>query len=139
MRGDDPATLECRFPGTMESVAEARSWLRGLLVKFEVPECAAENAVLVLSELATNSARHSCSAGPQGSYRVRLRRGVSCLRLEVTDAGGISEPRMRRNGTPDPWAESGNGLLLVEAVTTHWWTRSTAHGRTVGAELALNP
>jgi serine/threonine-protein kinase RsbW len=141
---DPPGTVEHSFPGTKESVAEARTWLRTWLEKLAVPESVAEHAVLVLSELASNSVLHSRSAGPHHSYLVRLRRGVSKLRLEVIDAGGRTEPRARRNGSPHPFAdclgqEGGHGLALVEAFTQRWWTRGDEAGRTVGAELALEP
>jgi serine/threonine-protein kinase RsbW len=145
---DTPSTAESSFPGTKESVALARSWLAAWMDKFGIAEGPAADAVLVLSELATNAAVHSRSSAPHGSYLVRLRRGVSKLRLEVTDAGGRSEPRARRNaqlgnGSPHPFAdpvgqESGHGLALVEAFTTRWWTRGDESGRTVGAEIALN-
>jgi serine/threonine-protein kinase RsbW len=139
---DPPGTVECSFPGTKERVAQARSWLRAMLEKFGIGEEAGENAVLVLSELATNSAVHSRSSGPHGHYLVRLRRGVNVLRVEVVDAGGRTEPRARRNGSPHPFAaeslgEGGHGLALVEAFAIRWWTRGTEKGRTVGAEIAV--
>jgi serine/threonine-protein kinase RsbW len=137
--GDCPGTVERSFPGTKDSVAQARSWARAMLEKFGIGDGIGEDAILVLSELATNAAIHSRSAGPHGHYLVRLRRGVTALRMEVVDAGGRTEPRARRNSTPHPFAESGHGLALVEAFTTRWWTRGNGKGRTVGAELALNP
>jgi hypothetical protein len=33
--------------------------------------------------------------------------------------------------------ESGHGLPLVEALTTHWWTRGDSRSRTVCAEILL--
>jgi serine/threonine-protein kinase RsbW len=139
---DCPGTVEHSFPGTKDSVALARSWLREMLEKFGIGDGVGEDAVLVLSELATNAAIHSRSSEPHGHYLVRLRRGVNALRLEVVDAGGRTEPRARRNGNPHPFADSlgqegGHGLALVEAFTTRWWTRGNEKGRTVGAELAL--
>jgi anti-sigma regulatory factor (Ser/Thr protein kinase) len=52
-------TAERAFHGTKDSIAKARAWLRTWLEKFAVPEAAAEDAVLVLSELTTNAALHS--------------------------------------------------------------------------------
>jgi serine/threonine-protein kinase RsbW len=148
-----PGTVESSFPGTKASVSLARAWLSSWLEQFCVKEGPAANAVLVLSELATNAATHSRSSDPHGSYLVRLRRGVKTLRVEVVDAGGRTEPRARRghqsdsrqpsNGSRPPVAdtvaeEGGHGLALVEAFTTRWWTRGTEQGRTVGAEIALD-
>jgi serine/threonine-protein kinase RsbW len=132
--------------GWKDGVARARTWLRTWLDTFGVPPAAAADAVLVLSELATNAAVHSRSSGPHGSYLVRLRRGVTRLRLEVVDAGGRTEPRAQRTHPSDrdplrvagPGAVgSGYGLALVEAFSLCWWTRGDERGRTVGAEIAL--
>jgi anti-sigma regulatory factor (Ser/Thr protein kinase) len=154
-----PRSAEQSFPGTPGSIADMRTWARTWLAKLGVPGAAAEDAVLVLSELCTNAVLHTRSSRIHGSYLVVLRRGVSMLRMEVTDAGGVSEPRARRHGprgngrlgnacppiAPDTALadfvvrERGHGLALVEAFTTRWWTRGNPSSRTVGAELPLEP
>jgi serine/threonine-protein kinase RsbW len=141
--GDDgvPARAECAFVGTRDGVARARAWQRAWMDAVGVGEPAASDAVLVLSELATNAVLHSRSSGPYGSYLVRLCRGRAWLRVEVVDAGGRTAPRARRRGglPPRPGAaqESGYGLALVEAVSVGWWICGDETGCTVGAEIAL--
>jgi anti-sigma regulatory factor (Ser/Thr protein kinase) len=133
------STSECSFPGVKQSVSESRAWLGHELELAGVSPAVIADAALVLSELVTNSVVHSRSAGPLGSILVRLRLGVTKVRLEVSDAGGAGEPRARRNGQPEPLAQSGHGLALVEHCTTRWWTRGDSNGRTVGAEIAREP
>jgi serine/threonine-protein kinase RsbW len=130
--------VERSFPGVKESVPEARAWVRRELEEHKVPERPLEDALLVSSELVTNSILHSRSAGPDSTVCVRLRLGVTTLWLEVTDSGGVHEPKIRRNGHPQPLAESGHGLTLVDHYTTRWWTIGDTRGRTVGAEIVLD-
>jgi anti-sigma regulatory factor (Ser/Thr protein kinase) len=154
----EEAVAEAGFSGALESVPEARAWARGPLERLDVPEDKAEDALLVLSELCTNSVRHSRSGGPLGSYLVRLRRGVTRLRIEVTDAGGDGEPLARHPGpghdhrhnghsptlrgaatATESLDEGGHGLALVEAFAARWWVSGGPGGRTVHAEIALDP
>lgn len=137
-------TIERSFPGVKESVPQSRAWVGKELELAGVASGVVADAVLVLSELVTNAVVHSCSSGPHGSVLVRVYFGVSRLRLEVTDAGGVGEPRARRDGHRPALGdavldESGHGLALVEAFATRWWTRGDSRGRTVCAELVRTP
>ena len=125
------------FPGTTDSVPQARSWLGAWLDSLGVTNGLAADATLVLSELATNAATHTRSAGPHGSYTVRAFLDLDTLQVEVDDAGSVHEPR---TPTPesflDPLAEHGRGLALIDLYTTRWWTTGDTTGRTVTAELS---
>ena len=75
-----------------------------------------ENAQLLVSELVTNSVRHS--GAPEGDdlvVRVHLWRGK--CRLEVEDQGrdGVIAPRL-----PDRAGGSGLGLNLVQMLSERW-------------------
>ena len=130
-------TAERCFPGTTDSVTQARTWLGAWVESLGVTNGLAADAALVLSELATNAATHTRSAGPHGSYTVRAFLGLDTLQVEVDDAGSINEPR-----TPeptvlfDPLAEHGRGLALIDLYTARWWSEGDATGRTVTAELS---
>ena len=130
-------TAERCFPGTTDSVPQARTWLGAWLESLGVTNGLAADAALVLSELATNAATHTRSAGPHGSYTVRAVLDLETLQVEVDDAGSPSEPR---TPTPDalidPLAEHGRGLALIDLYTTRWWTKGDHTGRTITAELS---
>ncbi|MER7999628.1 MULTISPECIES: ATP-binding protein [unclassified Streptomyces] len=91
---------------------------------------AAEDVLLVVSELVTNACLHA--DGPDGLL-------VSCaakvLRVEVTDRGtGRPEPRTpHRAGRP-----GGHGMFIVQRLCLDWGVvhRTGAAGKTVWAELA---
>jgi len=69
---------------------------------------------LLVSELVTNSVRHSGSASP-----IRLRAWVRDrgVRLEIAD-GGFGFEADSPGGASE--AESGRGLLILEALTDRW-------------------
>ena len=129
-------TAERCFPGTTDSVPQARSWLGAWLDSLGVTNGLATDAALVLSELATNAATHTRSAGPHGHYTVRVVLDLDTLQVEVADAGSPNEPR---TPTPesllDPLAEHGRGLALIDLYAARWWTEGDTTGRTVTAEL----
>lgn len=81
-----------------------------------------DDVVLVVSELVTNSVRHSQSAG----IDVTIRSVDGRIRVEVTDDGP--------GFTPDSPRGEGLGLRLVEKLSDRWGLTS-ADQFTVWAEL----
>jgi two-component sensor histidine kinase len=76
---------------------------------------AADDAILCVSELATNAVLHSNSGQPGGSFTVRaVVRDGGRLRIEVTDQGGPWAPH------PDHAAGHGRGLLIVSRLAADW-------------------
>ncbi|MFF7308788.1 ATP-binding protein [Streptomyces sp. NPDC008137] len=74
-----------------------------------------ERASHVVAELAANAATHGRLPGR--SFRLTLHVVGATLRIEVTDTRGDRLPALR---VPDGVAESGRGLLLVEALADRW-------------------
>ncbi|MFE9662200.1 ATP-binding protein [Streptomyces sp. NPDC005955] len=92
-----------------------------------------DGAPLVVAEPAANAALHG-SSDRQG-FRLALTVTASALRIEVSDTAGHRVPGTRE---PDEDAESGRGLLLVEALADHWGvTSGPPPGKTVWAEMFL--
>ncbi|MBY8876894.1 ATP-binding protein [Actinacidiphila acidipaludis] len=91
---------------------------------------AAEDVLLVVSELVTNACLHA--GGPE---ELRLWRHPKALRLEVVD-GGSGDPAPRtphRSGRP-----GGHGMFIVQRLCLDWGVVRNAEGpgKTVWAELA---
>ena len=91
------------FPATPAQIREARQFLTGILDGHP----ATDDAVLCLSELATNATLHSRSREPGGHFRVRAEVHGSRVRVEVSDQGGPWEQTARGDG------QHGRGLLVV--------------------------
>ncbi|MGQ4515272.1 ATP-binding protein [Streptomyces sp. DW26H14] len=91
---------------------------------------AAEDVLLVVSELVTNACLHA-----EGPERLRVSIAAKVLRLEVADRGaGQPAPRTpHRSGRP-----GGHGMFIVQRLCLDWGVLRTpeAPGKTVWAELA---
>ncbi|MFE7654069.1 ATP-binding protein [Streptomyces bottropensis] len=108
----------------------ATEWLRA----WGPPYGALDTAEHLVAELATNAATHGRLPGRD--FRLVLRTRDNTLRIEVTDTPGDDLPCRR---PPAPAAESGRGLLLVEALANRWGTEpGPVPRKTVWAELDLN-
>ncbi|MGW7368415.1 ATP-binding protein [Streptomyces sp. NPDC054841] len=91
---------------------------------------AAEDVLLVVSELVTNACLHA-----EGPERLRISSDAKVLRLEVSDRGtGQPAPRTpHRAGRP-----GGHGMFIVQRLCLDWGVVRTPGmpGKTVWAELA---
>jgi len=115
------------FPGRPDQVAWARDFTRRT-----VGPCPVINeAILLVSELATNALEHTAT-GFGGHFDVTILSGETSLIIGVTDNGSEKAPVP---GPLDPEAESGRGLGLVELISERWGHCGGRHGRTVWFEL----
>jgi serine/threonine-protein kinase RsbW len=122
-----PRTHQHVFPALAEQVGHARRFLAGILAGYP----AADDAVLCLSELASNSVIHSASRQPGGTFTVRAAiYDGGGVRVEVEDQGGLWGPNSSENG------QHGHGLHIVSELAGAWGiTGDSATGRTVWFEL----
>lgn len=91
----------------------------------------------IIAELAANASAHG--RVPGRDFRLTLYVVADTLRIEVTDTRGEQLPSPQAH-VPDPDAESGRELLLVEAFADCWGvTEGRFPHKTVWAELRLTP
>ncbi|MFJ9394211.1 ATP-binding protein [Streptomyces californicus] len=99
---------------------------------------ASDTAALLVAELAANAVTHGRIPGRDFEVSLRLL-GVT-LRIEVSDARGEGHPPSPGVPPPTPraLAETGRGMLLVEALADRWEVLDRLPvGKTVVAELDL--
>ncbi|MFG2721613.1 ATP-binding protein [Streptomyces sp. NPDC048416] len=109
----------------------AISWLRD----WRLSPGVIDTAEHLVAELAANAATHGRLPGRD--FRLALDATTDVLRVEVTDTRGDDLPRY---ATPPPLAESGRGLVLVEAFADRWGVSlGPVPRKTVWAELDLLP
>jgi anti-sigma regulatory factor (Ser/Thr protein kinase) len=97
----------------------------------------ADDTAVIVSELISNAIRHGVNGrGDPGydSIELILWRRPGQIICAVTDPG-TGTPAM---ANPDPLAEQGRGLHVVEALSVTWgWTRLGGPGKAVWAALAV--
>ncbi|MFC4786930.1 response regulator [Nocardioides sp. MAHUQ-72] len=119
--------VEVHLPQALSTAAEARRFVKHAVTQWNLTPIL-DDALLVVSELATNAVTHAGS-----SCRIRLSLTDTSLRIDVTDAG---------EGTPEPQpssstAEHGRGLHLINALATAWGLEEVpGQGKVVWAELS---
>ncbi|MGW1588648.1 SpoIIE family protein phosphatase [Streptomyces sp. NPDC002386] len=121
------ATLATDLPATAESVRTGRDFLGKALVAWDCAH-AADDALLLLSEILTNAVRHA-----EGPIGVRVCRTDTALTVEISDRS-LHLPQPRLAAETD---ESGRGLLLVRALADDWGVRPTDEGKTTWFSLEL--
>jgi hypothetical protein len=96
----------------------------------------ADDAELVVSELATNALKASQSLQEVRPFALCLRSDCKRLIIEVWD----HSPREPRSALAGGDAEGGRGLLVVESLSTRWGYQRTGYStKVVWAELNNPP
>jgi serine phosphatase RsbU (regulator of sigma subunit)/anti-sigma regulatory factor (Ser/Thr protein kinase) len=119
------------------AASRARSFIRDTLGSWDisVPESAADDAVLLVSELVANAVQH---AGTELEVGCRLAAGA--LEIAVTD----KHPSRVLPDEPAPpseekYSERGRGLTLPAALASAWGVTYTASAKTVWFRIQLAP
>jgi anti-sigma regulatory factor (Ser/Thr protein kinase) len=116
----------CTYPGRADQVRHVRR-----AVALHLTGCpAANDAVLIASELASNAILHSRSRC--GQFTIRAELHPAHVLIEAEDLGGPWRPR--------PSGDRPHGLTVVEALTgpEGWGVKTTGNGgRVVWARLDL--
>jgi len=95
----------------------------------------ADAALLLTSELVTNSVRHSGSAVPGGLVTVAVAASGESVRVEVTDRSGATTPALLAADCAGRVAEGSRGMQLVDAVATRWGYQRGGGSATTWFEL----
>lgn len=117
------------FAGRADQVREARAFVGRLLGPSH--PCG-DVAVLLASEMVTNSLLHGGSAGPGEAVTVTVVLWDVGVRVEVTGRKADGVPVLRR---PDDEAEGNRGLRLVEELADRWGYERSGGRATTWFEL----
>ncbi|WP_405675904.1 ATP-binding protein [Streptomyces sp. NBC_01511] len=127
---------EWTFPAEPDAVRTARHAVRDTLDVWRLDRPVRDSAVLLVSELVTNSLQYA--SGPIGVRLAVVPMGTAgltgtALLVEVSDP--LPDPPTARSAGPDD--EGGRGLQLVACSACRWGTRRGKAGKTVWFELPL--
>ena len=129
-----PTSTTMALPHGPTGVAEARRRLRSDLYAQDVPETVADDAVLILSELLSNSCRHARPLGDAGSADDGFG-GAGGVGGRGGQAGVETPAGRVEGGIRASWSIGSDGLLVLEVTDGGGPTRPrpaspslTAHG-----------
>lgn len=122
-----------------EGFARARVFTRETLSGWSLDRHA-DDAVLVITELASNAVVHAVPSAAAGTPEVRLGLALEAgrLTLSVSDPGDNAPEFGPSAGSA--LREHGRGLCIVDALAEDWgWTPTPPAGKTVWATLPTGP
>ncbi|MFF5691407.1 ATP-binding protein [Streptomyces albidoflavus] len=132
-------TFTQRFSSTPRGARLARHLTAHQLDAWGIPygTVDSDTAALLVAELAANAVTHG--RVPGRDFELALFLGGGLLRIAVSDARGERRPPWPgARPAPGPLADTGRGLLLVDALAARWEVRDRVPvGKTVVAELDL--
>lgn len=114
------------FTHSPRSVTDARRFAAEALP--EAPADTLDVIALLVSELASNSVRHTDSG-----FDLTITSSAQEIRVEATDSGD-GKPQMRSPAPTDP---SGRGLQIVNMLAAAWGVEALSNGKTVWFTLAV--
>lgn len=120
----EPAVAVQRFPHSIDAIRAIRGWVEDHLDG--VAPSTIESAVLLTSELATNTVLHCHTE----LLVVTLHRN-SVVRVEIRDGC----PHQVQPRHPGPHDATGRGLLIVNQVAESWGVAPTGDGKSVWFEI----
>lgn len=115
-----PFDIDLRLAPNVRAPEAARRSLEAL--RPSVDEGVVDEAILLVSELVTNSVRHA-ELGPDDTIAVRVLTKPTALRVEVADPGPGFDP----SAVGAPNEEGGWGLWLLDRIATRWGTSDDDH------------
>lgn len=121
--------LTASFPAERESPGRARRLAACELRRWGHDEELVNEAILVLSELASNAVIHACSR-----FAIRVQSHDSLLRVAVQDQ---CPALATANGARGLQVRAPHGLAVIQALATQWGVEDTADGKIVWAELRV--
>jgi anti-sigma regulatory factor (Ser/Thr protein kinase) len=115
----EDSSLRLAVEARPRSLVELRRAVEGL----GLSETMLRDAVLLTTELVTNSVRHA-GLDADDVIEVVIVRSGSTLRVSVRDGGSWEPPDLAVIGSmrPSPGAQSGWGLYLVDRLAARWGT-----------------
>jgi anti-sigma regulatory factor (Ser/Thr protein kinase) len=132
---DSPLRSYLELPAVPASVRTARSHATSVLREWHVGAIA-DTVKLIVSEMTTNAVRASAVAQPaETAQPPRMRLWLTRDRHDILIQVWDGDQRRPACQDPEPDAESGRGLLLIEALSAQWgcWSRDGQDGKIIWA------
>ncbi len=126
--GQEQRTAQLTLPPKATSPARARRFVAETLAAWDA-EGAADDALLIVSELVTNALLHART----GMTITVVDESPDAVRLSVSD--GSAQAPQERHFSPE--SGTGRGLHLLDALALEWGVDQHAGGKTVWCRVPL--
>ncbi|MGW6270750.1 ATP-binding protein [Streptomyces sp. NPDC055060] len=124
------SSYSAQLPCQPEAVSRARTFVSESLDTWNLAEELADIGELIVSELMANVVSHTKT----DLTTVSLRRGKRRVRIEVADSS-CTTPQV---GFADGNSDHGRGLVLIDALSSHWGYVKYPWGKIVWAEMSVS-
>ncbi len=125
------------FPGEAAAVGLAREFVAGVFGR-DWPGL--DDVLLLVSEIASNAVRHTASGDGGGWFDVTVSLTGRTARVEISDRGSSSEPRIPDDGELGvDVLTGGRGMRIVDALADRWGHGGDELGRVVWFEITGKP
>lgn len=137
MAPEVPASSTMAVPYGPMGVGLARRRMREELRAHGAPDSVVDDAVLILSELLSNSCRHASPLPPNDSVRADWAHTTDGqLTISVTDGGGPTRPLP---ATPSITAHGGRGLSIITSLARDWGVEDRGEDGSVTVWAVVTP
>lgn len=120
------AVVRAHLPSDRQGVARALAVARAFVQREGLGRDDAERLAIVVEEWVANVVEHGAPA-PDSRIGLRLERADGLVRVTISDAGQVFDPREAAFEGPNPHRGGGAGLGLMRA-----WSHVAAYGRRAG-------
>ncbi|GAA2051433.1 hypothetical protein GCM10009757_24340 [Streptomyces cheonanensis] len=132
-----PTSSSMSVPHGPGGVGTARRRMRWELLENGATETVIDDAVLILSELLSNSYRHARPLGDGHHVRASWAQDADGeITISVTDGGGPTRPRA---GSPSVTARGGRGLTIITTLARAWGVHDADPSGAVTVWAVLDP
>jgi serine/threonine-protein kinase RsbW len=122
-----------RLPGRPDEVRTARRFVADVLGRAHAYR---DEAVLLVSETATNAVEHSGSGCPGGHFTITVTRTDTWARVVVADEGSLDTPCFCRAG---PESTEGRGSEILDGCASRWGFVRGPEGTRVWFDVGSEP
>ncbi|MET8247620.1 ATP-binding protein [Streptomyces sp. NPDC005202] len=133
------ASAALRIECGREGFARAREFTRETLRRWSLNH-RGDDAAVVVTELATNAARHAVPCAPAGEADVWLGLALGAAHLVLTVSDPCDSRPVSAPTAGSDLLEHGRGLCIIDALAEEWgWAPRPPVGKTVWAKLSTCP
>lgn len=135
----DEPVREIVVPNEPARISDIRRFVAAFLADLRAPVEVSSEILLAVGEAAGNAYRHGRRLDGRSEIRARCEFHRPDLEVEISDDGpGFDPAEVAARGTPDPLAQGGRGLFLMNELMDEVTVAPSSEGTTVSLRRSLD-